>query len=340
MDERNRRKENREPHFLVKTFSFVVILVLIDFSIGNLLKYLYYKQDSGWLYRTTYALESTNADLLIFGASRANHHYYTALFGKRMNISCYNTGRDGNAIFYHYAILQGILKRYSPKMAILDFSHGEFMKRQDSYERISSLLPYYKKHPEIRSIVQLKSPYEKYKLMSSIYPYNSLLFQIAVGNAGFNRSRQNRNDDNGYVPLYKTWKGSAIVDVSPEKYELDTVKIRYYKSFIEDCIRSHVKLYIVLSPCFIKYRKGDASVLMGQQIAGEYHIPFYDFTNDPFFLGSPAIYADESHLNDSGAKIYTGKVIDRMLKDMPGTAVYAQKNTSLKGAVIHKNSIK
>ncbi len=326
MNQRDDRKGTRVPHFLLKTISFAVILVLIDLSIGNLLKYLYYKQDSGWLYRTTYALESTNADLLIFGASRANHHYYTELFEKRLNISCYNTGRDGNAIFYHYAILQGILKRYSPKMAILDFSHGEFMKRQDSYDRISSLLPYYKKHPEIRSIVELRGPYEKYKLASSIYPYNSLLFQIAVGNAGFNRSRQNRNDDNGYVPLYKTWKGSVIVDSTFEKYELDTLKIKYYKSFIEDCLRSHVKLYVILSPCFIKYKKRDASVLMGRQIASEYNIPFYDFTDDAFFLKSAKIYADESHLNDSGAKIYTEKVIDRMTKDMPRVAVYAKKS--------------
>ena len=187
MARNDRIKEREHPHFLVKLFLFLIIVFLLDFATGSILKYLYYKQDSGLLYRTTYAIDSTKADVLIFGASRANHHYYPGAFEKRLHMSCYNAGRDGNDIFYHYAILQGVLKRYTPKIAILDFAREEFFKNQESYDRLSSLLPYYDRHPEMRSIIQLKSPYEKYKLLSKIYPYNSLIFTIAVGNTGFNK---------------------------------------------------------------------------------------------------------------------------------------------------------
>lgn len=311
----DRIKERGHPHFLVKLFLFLIIVFLLDFAIGSILKYLYYKQDSGLLYRTTYAIDSTKADVLIFGASRANHHYYPGAFEKRLNMPCYNTGRDGNAIFYHYAILQGMLKRYSPKIVILDFSRKEFMKDQEGYDRISSLLPYYNKHPEMRSIIQLKSPYEKYKLLSKTYPYNSLIFTIAVGNAGFNKSRENHNDENGYVPLTKIWKGQISTDTSSVKYELDSTKINIFRSFIKDCVNSNVKLYIILSPVFTKYAFEDRSVVIAQEIAKKINIPFYDFSNDAVFLNDAGLFADRSHLNDGGAKIYSNKVIDKIIQD-------------------------
>lgn len=309
--------QKKEINILFKILFFLGVLVTTDFVLGNLLRYMYFRQNSGWLYRTTYAIDSTRADLLIFGSSRANHHYYTREFEQRLNLSGYNTGRDGNAIFYHYAVLQAVLKRYTPKVAILDFSHGEFMKTQDSYDRISSLLPYYEKHPEIRPVIQLKSPYEKYKLASSIYPYNSLLFQIIAGNSGYNKNRQNRNDDYGYVPLHKTWHGPLNFDSTFEKYELDTLKVKYFRSFVKDCVNADIKLYIILSPCYLRFRNDDISVNIARQTALEYHIPFYDFSDEPVFLGNPEIYADESHLNDSGAKLYSEMVIDRIILDFP-----------------------
>ena len=166
----NKIKKKNIPGFLLKVFLFFSIIFLLDFSTGSLLKYLYFHQNSGWLYRSSYAIDSTQAEIVIFGSSTANHHYNPDIFEKRMGMSTFNAGKDGQAIFYHYAILKGMLKRYSPRIVILDFNVGEFEKDQRSYDRISSLLPYYENHPEIRSIILLKSPYEKYKLISKIYP--------------------------------------------------------------------------------------------------------------------------------------------------------------------------
>ena len=106
-----------------------------------------------------------------------------------MKLSFYNAGRDGNFMFYHLAVLKGVLNRYSPKIVILDFVAEEFAQNQYSYDRLSSLLPYYKSHPEMRSIINLKSKYEKIKLLSQIYPYNSLMLTIAVGNSGVNKRK-------------------------------------------------------------------------------------------------------------------------------------------------------
>jgi len=300
--------------FLLKTLSFLAILFLLDFSIGSILKYFYKKQKSGVLYRATYSIDSTKADILIFGASRANHHYVPGIFENRIHMSCYNTGRDGETILYNYAILKCALKRYSPKIAILDFSREEFVKTPDNYDRLSALLPYYKDHPEIRSIVQLRSPYEKYKLLSKIYPYNSLIFSIAIGATKLNTSREYIKDENGYVPLPEIWDKQPDIDTVFIKNELDSNTIKLFESFIKDCIKSRVKPYIILSPVFIKYIYKDQSVNIALSIAKKYHIPMYNFLNDSTFLNHDSLFADAGHLNNDGAKVFTNKLIDTILQ--------------------------
>lgn len=308
-------KTKKQPPFLFKLLFFIIVLFFLDLAIGYLLKYFYFKQDSGILYRTTYAIDSTKADVLIFGSSTANHHYIPELFNKKMYLSCYNTGRDGNSILFSYAVLKGVLKRYNPEMIILDINPGEFQEDQDSYDRISSLLPYYDTHPEIRSIIQLKSSFEKYKLISKIYPFNSLLFTIAVGNADFNKDRELINDENGYVPLKNTWNEPLDTDTSIFLYKLDSTKIEIFKSFINECHKSNVRLYVFLSPKFIQYKHEDPTVEIVNRICTETNIPFYSFRNDSFFLKHENLFDDKGHLNAAGAKIYTGIVIDKITNE-------------------------
>lgn len=316
----NKIKEKKLPHFLLKLLLFLSIIFFLDFSIGSILKYWYYKQDSGLLYRATYALDSTRAEVLIFGSSTANHHYAPGAFENRAHLSFYNTGRDGNTIFYNYSILQGALRRYSPKIVVLDLNRGEFKENPESYDRLSSLLPYYNNHPKIRSIIELKSPYEKYKLLSKIYPFNSMLFTIAVGTTDYNKSREYINDKEGFVPLNRLWKREITTDTSHVKYALDPNKTKVFKSFITDCINSNVKLYIFVSPIFEKYTYKDPSIVVAQRIANEFKIPFYDFSGDTSFLNHIGMFADILHLNGKGAKIYSNKVADKIFQEQHSNA--------------------
>ena len=264
------------------------------------------------LYRTTYSLNSTTAELLIFGSSTANHHYDPAIFEKRLNMSVYNTGRDANTIFYNYAIFQSILKRYTPKIAILDFNVGESRVFPRDYDRLSSLLPYYKNHPEMQSIIQLKGYFEKFKLISQIYPFNSLLFTILVGNTDYNKSRDYISDEKGFIPLNHIWHSKITTDNSAKNYELDSTKIRILDSFVHECIKDDVQLYICISPRFKYYSGKDPSVEIVKDIARGNHIPFYNFSKDTLFWNHPEYFADEMHLNAEGAQIFSNKVIDKI----------------------------
>jgi len=306
-------------YFILKLLILVAIIFALDFFIGNILGYLYFNQGSGELYRTTYSIEKTTADILVFGSSRAKHHYHSDVFRNHSNLSFYNTGRAGNFIFYYYAILKGVTKRYTPKIIILDLVRGEFSKNQNSYDRISSLLPYYRKHSEIRPIIELKGPYEKFKLLSYIYPYNSSVLKIIVGNLEFNKKRS--EDVNGYVAFKQTWEGYAALTKPVNDfiqaqdsviYNIDSTKVKIYESFIHECISSKIKLYIVCSPYFNKSSHKDYSLILSEKIARRNNVMFFDYSEDPVFVNNPELFGDEDHLNDSGAKIFSDMLIHKI----------------------------
>lgn len=298
---------------LLKIIVLACIIFLLDLGIGFMLRYFYFKQETGLEYRTAYAIDTTTADLLIFGSSRANHQYYPDLFEKQLNITYYNVGRDGTSIFYHYAVLQGVLERYSPKIVILDFDPEQLQVNSSDYDKISCLLPYYKDHPEIRSVIELKSPYEKIKLLSKIYPFNSLIFTIAAGNSEFNKKRS--KDNKGYLPLYGEWNRPLVTNniIQEPIIELDRNKIRIYESFIIDCLTSNIDLYIVSSPIFSKVNYQRSSLYIGKQLADKYNVRFINYSNIPPFINDPSLFVDILHLNDQGARLFSNLLIEKIL---------------------------
>ena len=53
----------------------------------------------------------------------------------------------------------------------------------------------------------------------------------------------------------------GFIDTSEKNYVIDTCKIKYFSSFIKNCAKAKVELYIFVSPGFIKYTKKEISVL-------------------------------------------------------------------------------
>ena len=305
-----KKKGNPFTYFLLKLLLLAIIVFALDFSIGSILRYYYFKQKSGFLYRTTFSVDKTKADLLVFGSSRASRHYFPDYFENNLQLSYYNTGRDGNFILYQYAMLKAVLKRYTPKIILLDFVKGEFAINQNDYDRLSALLPYYNSHPEMQSVILLKSAQERIKLLSAIYPYNSAIFSIAIGNADFNKGRS--IDNKGYVAIATNWKEPIPADVKLQNYQLDFTKIKLYELFIKDCKKLKIKLFIVCSPYLIKYANSDNSVTMAREIAAKNKVPFVDFSQNSLFINHAKLFADTIHLNDEGAQLFSSLLIQQM----------------------------
>ncbi|HXL56454.1 MAG TPA: hypothetical protein VN958_09365 [Chitinophagaceae bacterium] len=297
-------KSKNGYRFFLKLGFFILIFFLVDLSIGKVFYSFYSQQKSGWEYRTKYSIEDTKADMLMFGSSRAQQQYNPTFFEERLNLSCYNTGRDGEDILYQYAVFIAVLKRYKPKVILLECENKMFYNSKDSYDRLSCFLPFYKDHPEIRSIIELRSPNERVKLLSHMYPYNSLFFKISNGNISKDE------DIKGYLPL----KGALNEPMRPVNYsnvyDLDSIKIKFYNSIIDLCKKSDIHLVLVCSPYFSKGFGNDTSLILAKKIAKENNIPFFDLSRGHPLLDKSNLFDDTAHVNQTGSKILSNIIID------------------------------
>jgi hypothetical protein len=285
-----------------------VVVFILDFAVGTSLRYFYFKETSGFLYRTTYVMEKTQADLLIFGSSRATHNYVPAIFEDSLKMSYYNTGRDGNGIVFQTELLRSVLKRYTPKLIILDY-YGDFKKDAETYDRLSSLLPYYRTHNEVRKTVELRSRFEKIKLLSEVYPFNSDIFSIGIGNLEVNKKRY--ADDNGYIPLSKEWHAEADSAKPEPGYTIDPLKLNALKEFIELAKNSGAKLAVIYSPIFRKFRENQEIEICKNLCSAE-NVSLWDYSRDTLFLNNRHLFQDVQHLNNNGATIFSNKVIQKL----------------------------
>mgnify|MGYP001396239892 CR=1 FL=1 len=294
--------QNQIIRFFFRIFIIVSFILICDRGIGTILKMFYFRQESGDGYRTTYAIDSTLADILVFGSSRASHSYVPEIFEEKFHSTFYNTGRDGNYVLYNYAIFKTITGRYNPKMIIFDIRPEDLGSNAYEYDRLSLLYPYYKTHPEISVIVDTRSPFEKMKRISAIFPYNSLIFQIAMGNLELNKKRM--QDIKGYIPLFDIMETEKIDTSESSVFRIDENKVLALKDIIFTCRQKNTELVFVNSPTW-GIIKDDYCKAILLKLCSESGIPFIDMSNHPAFLSNPGYFADKSHLNDEGAKAFS-----------------------------------
>ena len=306
---------------MIKKISVKIVLILIlafilDFSIGRTLRFFYFREVTGEHHRTTFAIEETNADVWVFGSSRANHHYVPSVFEDSLKMTFYNTGMDGMGIFYQTSVLKAILKRYKPRIVILDCAGG-FEKGAEDYDRMAALLPSYRSHEEIRKIVDLRSRYEKYKLISEIYPFNSQILTIAGGN--FESTKKKKSDTKGYIPLYNEWKSKIDSVKSYTTYEtdsnsiVDVNKLLEFEEFLCDAKKSGVRVFAIYSPIFLKFHE-NKEIEICKGICENENVPFWDFSKDTLFLNNNLLFKDIGHLNNNGAIVFSNIVVRKIKK--------------------------
>jgi hypothetical protein len=252
-------------------------------------------------------MEMTNSKALIFGSSRANHHYHPQVLEEELGISTYNTGRDGNFILYNTAVLKSTLKRYTPSVIVLDLDIYSFNRSTENYDRLSSLLPYYKTHEEIRDIVELRGPFEKIKLRSSVYPFNSMIFNIAIGNTAMNKKR--KSDQNGYVPLTTIYNKEIRENNVQE--EIDDQLVKSFADFITAARAAGSKVFVIASPVYYRYHQS-RTLELAREICLRKQVEFWDYSQDTAIQQQKDQFADPAHLNDTGARLFSKRIAARI----------------------------
>jgi hypothetical protein len=272
--------------------TFIALLIVMDQFIGFCLAKLYFSQKTGQNQSLTYIIKNCMADVVVFGNSRAQPHYISKLISDSLNLSCYNAVIDGgHSILLQATLIDVLTKRYSPKIIILEFDPQGIVHFPGDYDRLSVLLPYVSGNPEILSTVLLRSIYERVKLQSSIYPFNSQIINIIRFNTSLNAAR--KKDFDGYVPIVGTMNfipskfNADLLYQETKKQDIDSNMIVALKKISHRCKEKNIRLYIFNSPTYNKinpFAESSSSVeIASMKIIQENQIHFFNFSHDSTF---------------------------------------------------------
>lgn len=297
----------------MKARQFFIILIItiisvaaIDFAIGKAGRYLTQNAKGGDTFRHEYINRAMRDSILIFGSSRAIHHYDPRIIEQKTGVSAYNCGTDGCGILLSYMQLSNILANYKPKAVILDF-YGlyDYMPEADYAKYLGWERPYYGRGNEaVDSVFHAVNAAEKWKMLSSAYRYNSKFLQVISDNV-----KPLQQDIKGFRPEHGTLNAEFTSPAPWIKSEPDPLKLEYIRRFAEKCRDNGVKLIIAVSPY---YFKNDDIQIPAQvmQIFKTYGAIVLDHSADPEFVGQRKFFYDTNHLNSEGASRYTEKLLE------------------------------
>ena len=100
---------------------------------------------------------------------------------------------------------------------------------------------------------------------------------------------------------------------------LDTNMVNALENIISICKEKNIALYIINSPVYHMVNEiqtpAYAVAKISLDIIHRNHVNFLDFSDDPAFVGHPELFADQGHLNDKGAKVFSNMVINSLSKN-------------------------
>jgi hypothetical protein len=285
----------------------IFILVLADWGLGFIMERLYDRMHGGEKARANYFIKKDTSNLVIFGSSRALYHYQSDIIGDSLHTTVYNAGRSNQSILYHLALLKTILKRHTPETIILDINEDELAAEMKKYDVLSALLPYCRYDADIRDVYLHANPDYRYWSWSHTLPYNSSLFSILY--RGFTEGKD--KDVHGYLAHDGLYKGSwETINNCQTALTIDPLLQDAFEEFITLCQSHHIKLFIAVSPRYVRYACPRAEFKAAEEIAAKHGLHIHSFAETET---RPQYFSDPTHLNGTGSVEFS-KIVAKAVK--------------------------
>lgn len=295
--------------YLINILLFFIAIAALDILYGLACQYMNDHSKGGGVQSRYYVNRESKEDILIFGSSRAKHHYVPDVIEDSLRMTCYNAGEDGNGIIYCYGVLKMVTERYAPKIIFYDVTRFDFIK-DDNTKYLDLLKPYYYEHG-IDSIFWSIEPKTRVMMLSNLYRFNTTCFRVFG-----NYIRSTANAPKGYSPLFKTMDYEPEFIVPDQNTPaLDNIKLSYFERFIQLCQSYGIQLVCFVSPSYKAYSNEDYYYPI-IQLCEKSGTPFYYMEAVSDISSDRSFFQDKTHMNDRGARMYTQKVVDTVSENI------------------------
>lgn len=278
---------------------FFIAVAIFDLLFGMACQYMNDHSKGGGVKSRYYVCKESMEDILVFGSSRAKFHYVPDIIEDSLEMSCYNTGEEGNGIIMCYGFLKMITERYSPKCILYDISRFDIYE-DDNMKYLAHMKPYYYE-AGIDSVFWTVEPKTRYMMLSNMYRYNTTCLRV-IGNY----MHASTNYVKGYYPLKK------VMNYEPQekgrkKGKVDSLKIHYFEKFLQLARERGITVICFGSPYYdINPKDGFYNPII--ELCDRYNVVFLDYTDTPIINNNNSFFSDRAHLNETGAKLYTSEI--------------------------------
>ena len=296
--------------FVIRLLAFLLLMFIVDRGVGLGMKFMQEHAKGGYIGHHNKIIHNSDEDILIFGSSRAIHHYDPQIFQDSLGMSCYNCGQDGNGIILFYGWWQLMKEKHTPKLVLYDVNPGFDLFLGESNQKYLGWLRSEYDNKDIKQIFEDVDYTEKYKMQSMMYRYNSKFLQNIVDYV--HPMFKIRSD--GFLPLKGELDEMKIKKKQKESKQpkIDSLKLELIEKLVIDIKKHNAQVIFVASPVW--YGKEDVQFEALSNICKEQDVPFYNYSNSPKYVRNNYYFKDGSHLNARGADEFTRDLIKDLLK--------------------------
>lgn len=294
--------------FFVNIAIFFAIVAVVDFSMGKVFHYIQARA-GGRTGAEYYVCKKATEEIIIMGSSRATHHYVPEIISKKLGMSCFNAGQDGNGIILQYGRWKMLSERYTPKLIIYDITSAFDVEVNDNMAYVDRLKPFCGELT-VKDYVSGVSPMERFKTLSSMYCYNYKFIEMAFDYLRKGDYKSSR----GYIPLNGHIRKEIVGKAEPDKrhsIEMDSVKLFYLERLVKEAREKGAQVLLVVSPSWKGGNLTADAYAIIKTMAEEYRFQFVEYI-DSEMCNNPDNFEDSSHLNDKGARVFTCDLLTRI----------------------------
>jgi hypothetical protein len=294
---------------LVIFLGVAALIVVMDMALGVASNRLYRKTHTGEAGGLINDALSRHVQVLLLGSSRMSHHAMPAVLNRKLSLTAYNAGMDGQDFLYAMMLFD-LWQRSNapPKAIVLNIDPDSFEKNDDELQRTEIFSFYYDDSPLVRQILNERSRFERLKFLSRAYRANGKVLAIAK-----NLFTHPSAEFDGFEPLSGCVSPETLRAPSesvPGLPEFWSLKVECFKQLADYCTKHGTRLVLVQSPYYREdLHAHDAWVdVLSQFLASYPDVEFVDLStcaHPDVFRDKPELFKDGSHLNAHGAEIFS-----------------------------------
>lgn len=309
--------------FILKIVIFIIPIIVLAYSIDPYLSINLRKSNT--FAHQEYPIWNDildgdlNADILIYGSSRAWVQFDPKILEDTLQMSAYNLGIDGHT-FNMQQMRHKLALKYNKQPKIIIHSVDATTLQKGNFYNSEQILPYMLLNEDFKEFTSNYTPYSylEYKLPLLRYYGKSDAISTAI-KMSFEPNINNRPQRiKGYKGQERSWNKdfeSAKKLMKNYNVIIDNNLKQRFDNYLKECKANNIEVILVYAPVYIEGQEfiDNIDEIMNIYIkcAETYNFKFFNFTKDDICYDKAYFY-NARHMNKIGSELFTKKLASKI----------------------------